>query len=435
MVSLFTSVLLSLCLFSSHILSNVNAKPKLGFTTDLIHRDSPKSPFYNPAETPSQRIRNAIHRSFNRVFHFTDLSEMDASLNSPQTDITPCGGEYLMNLSLGTPPSSIMAVADTGSDLIWTQCKPCDDCYTQVDPLFDPKASSTYKNVSCPSSQCSTLKGEAPCSTEDKTCSYVISYGDGSYTQGKVAVDTLTLGSTDNRPVQLKNIIIGCGHNNAVTFRNKSSGVVGLGGGPVSLIKQLGDSIDGKFSYCLVPENDQTSKINFGTNAVVSGPGTVSTPLVLKPAETFYYLTLNSISVGSKNMQTPNSDIKGNMVIDSGTTLTLLPVKYYFEIENAVASLINADKSKDERIGSSLCYNATADLNIPVITMHFEGADVKLYPYNSFFKVSDDLVCLAFGMSFSKNGIYGNVAQKNFLVGYDTVSKTMSFKPTDCAKM
>ncbi|KAG7531208.1 Aspartic peptidase domain superfamily [Arabidopsis suecica] len=212
-----------------------------------------------------------------------------------------------------------------------------------------------------------------------------MNYGDNSYSRGNVAVDTLTLGSTDNRPVQVKNIIIGCGHENAVTFRNKSSGIVGLGGGAISLIKQLGDSIEGKFSYCLVPENDQTSKISFGTNAVVSGPGTVSTPLVVKSPETFYFITLKSITVGSKNMPTPGSDIKGNMVIDSGTTLTLLPGKYYFQIESAVASLIDAERSKDERIGSSLCYNATADLKFPVITMHFDGADVKLDSYNSFF--------------------------------------------------
>ena len=102
MASLFTSLLLSLCLFSSPIFSNANAKPKLGFTADLIHRDSPKSPFYNPAETPSQRMRNAIHRSFNRASHFSNLFEKDASLNAPQTDITKYFGIYLMNVSLGS---------------------------------------------------------------------------------------------------------------------------------------------------------------------------------------------------------------------------------------------------------------------------------------------------------------------------------------------
>lgn len=440
MASLFSLVLLSLCLLSSPFLSNANAKSNLGFTADLIHRDSPKSPFYNAKETPSQRLRNAIHRSVNRVFHFTDLSEKDVSLNSPQSEITSNRGEYLMNVSLGTPPFPIMAIADTGSDLLWTQCKPCDDCYTQDDPLFDPKASSTYKLVSCSSSQCNALENQASCSTEDNTCSYSMSYGDHSYTKGDVAADTLTLGSTDNRSVQLKNIVIGCGHNNAGTFNKKGSGIIGLGGGVVSLVTQLGDSIDGKFSYCLVPlssENDPTSKINFGTNAVVSGTGVVSTPLISKSPETFYYLTLESISVGSKKIQYPGSDSgsgEGNIIIDSGTTLTLLPTEFYSELEDAVASSIDAERKQDPQGALSLCYSATSDLKVPVITIHFDGADVKLDSSNSFVQISQDLVCFAFRASPSL-AIYGNLSQMNFLVGYDTVSKKVLFKPTDCAKM
>ncbi|ESQ44507.1 hypothetical protein EUTSA_v10003479mg [Eutrema salsugineum] len=439
MASIFSTVLISLCILSSPFLSNANAHTKLGFTTDLIHRDSPKSPFYKPTETSSQRLRNAIRRSVNHVVHF---SSKDASVDSPQTEITSNRGEYLMNISLGTPPFPIMAIADTGSDLLWTQCKPCDDCYTQNDPLFDPKASSTYKDFSCSSSQCSALGNQASCSTEDNTCSYSMSYGDHSYTNGNVAADTLTLGSTNNRPVQLKNVIIGCGHNNNGTFNKEGSGIVGLGGGPVSLISQLGESIDGKFSYCLIPlssENGKTSNINFGTSAVVSGTGAVSTPLITKSRETFYYLTLASISVGSKNIKFPVSDPgsgegEGNIIIDSGTTLTMLPTTFYSELEDAVASSIDAERQNDPESPLSLCYSATANLKVPVITMHFDGADVKLDSSNSFVQLSEELVCFAFRGS-EDLAIYGNLSQMNFLVGYDTVSKTVSFKPADCAKM
>ncbi|VVB01557.1 unnamed protein product [Arabis nemorensis] len=439
MAPTFSSVLLCLCLLSSPFLSNANAHKKIGFTADLIHRDSPKSPFYNPTVTPSQRLRNAINRSVNRVIHFTNLYGQDASVNSPQTEITSNSGEYLMNVSLGTPPFPIMAIADTGSDLLWTQCKPCDDCYAQEDPLFDPKASSTYKDLSCSSSQCDALVREASCST-DNTCSYTMSYGDRSYTKGNVAADTLTLGSTNSRPMQLKNLIIGCGHSNAGTFNKKGSGIVGLGGGAVSLVSQLGDSIDGKFSYCLVPissKTDRTSKINFGTNAAVSGTGVVSTPLIKKSPDTYYYLTLESISVGSKKIQFPGSDSgtnEGNIIIDSGTTLTLLPTEFYSELEEEVASQIDVERQEDPQRVLSLCYSATADLKVPVITMHFDGADVKLDSSNAFVQLSEDLVCFAFRGNQDLS-IYGNLSQMNFLVGYDTVSQKVSFKPADCAKM
>ena len=85
MASIFFSVLLALSVLSSPFLRNANAHTKLGFSADLIHRDSPKSPFYNPTETSAQRLRNAVHRSVNRVVHF---NVKDESVNSPQTEMT-----------------------------------------------------------------------------------------------------------------------------------------------------------------------------------------------------------------------------------------------------------------------------------------------------------------------------------------------------------
>ncbi|KAJ6328972.1 hypothetical protein OIU77_010614 [Salix suchowensis] len=119
---------------------------RAGFTVDLIHRDSPLSPFYNSEETDLQRINNALRRSISRVHHF-DPAAAAASVSpkAAESDVTSNRGEYLMSLSVGTPPFKIMGIADTGSDLIWTQCKPCERCYKQVDPLFDPKSSKTYR--------------------------------------------------------------------------------------------------------------------------------------------------------------------------------------------------------------------------------------------------------------------------------------------------
>ncbi|KAL8500633.1 hypothetical protein ACS0TY_020277 [Phlomoides rotata] len=37
-------------------LSLVKSTPNIGFTTDLIHRDSPQSPSYNPSLTPFQPV-------------------------------------------------------------------------------------------------------------------------------------------------------------------------------------------------------------------------------------------------------------------------------------------------------------------------------------------------------------------------------------------
>ncbi|KAJ6320027.1 hypothetical protein OIU78_015424 [Salix suchowensis] len=232
---------------------------RAGFTVDLIHRDSPLSPFYNSEETDLQRINNALRRSISRVHHF-DPAAAAASVSpkAAESDVTSNRGEYLMSLSVGTPPFKIMGIADTGSDLIWTQCKPCERCYKQVDPLFDPKSSKTYRDFSCDARKCRLLE-QSSCS--GNICQYQYSYGDQSYTMGNVASDTITLDSTAGSPVSFPKTVIGCGQENGGTFSEKGSGIVGLGAGPLSLVSQMGSSVGGKFSYCLVPFSSRAGNL------------------------------------------------------------------------------------------------------------------------------------------------------------------------------
>ncbi|KAK3198310.1 hypothetical protein Dsin_021725 [Dipteronia sinensis] len=406
---------------------------KGGFSVELIHRDSPKSPFYNPQETPYQRVTKAVGRSVNNINRF---NRTHVSPNAAEADIISNVGEYLMNISIGTPPVEILAIADTGSDLVWTQCKPCSECFEQDAPLFDPKRSSTYRDVSCSSSQCSSLD-RTSCSPETKTCEYSVSYGDRSFSNGNLAVETVTLGSTNGRPVVLTRKVFGCGHNDGGTFDSKTSGIIGLGGGDVSLIRQMGSSIDGKFSYCLIPfgsETSNVSKLNFGSRAVVSGSGTVSTPLVAKQPSTFYFLTLESISVGEKAIPFEGSSFgssEGNIIIDSGTTLTILPEQYASELLAAISDSIDAEPVNDPQGFLDLCYEVTEDFRVPDVTVQFSGAEVKLRPINLFIGVSEGVVCCTF-KGLQDNAIYGNLHQMDFLVGYDTQEQTVSFKPTDC---
>ena len=67
------------------------------------------------------------------------------------------------------------------------------------------------------------------------------------------------------------------------------------------------------------------------------------------------------------------------------------------------------------------------------MTAHFTSADVKLQPLNIFIQVQEDLVCFSM-LPTQDLGIFGNLAQMNFLVGYDLKNNKVSFKPTDCSK-
>ncbi|KAI3967419.1 hypothetical protein MKX01_012229 [Papaver californicum] len=412
-----------------------------GFSVKLIHRDSPQSPFYNPLDNLSDRMQKAVHRSINRANHFKKLSSSAYSSISSNhdndtisTSLSAIGGEFVMNISLGTPPRNLFAVADTGSDLTWVQ----------FSPLFDPKTSSTYKDVPCASGTCERLVDDRKDTCEKNLCQYLVRYADGSNSTGNLAFETLTFDSTSGRSIQLPNIAFGCGHNTGGHFDEKRSGLVGLGGGELSLISQLGSNIGSKFSYCLVPYNNVSSKFNFGSNAVMTGTDVLSTPLIANPFQkTFYYLTLEGISVNvnrvpfrsnsSSTRDTEGFQEDNYIIIDSGTTYTLLPEEMYSEIESEVKKAINVERIVGPN-EFNLCYPFDDSMPFPDVTVHFADADIKLAVGNYFVSVARDVVCLSFFPSESLY-LYGNVAQINFLIEYAPEGKKVSFKPTDCTKM
>jgi len=247
--------------------------------------------------------------------------------------------------------------------------------------------------------------------------------------------------------VSFPKLVFGCGHSNYLVYNHPVDGIVGLGGGNGSLVTQLGTATGGKFSYCLVPLswNEKPSKLNFGANAVVAGRGTVSTPLIIKDPEdpkdpkTFYHLTLEAVSVGKTRVEfnsgsSPSAD-EGNIFIDSGTPLTHLPQDFYDKIEVAVVEQVKQVKlirRNCPHLSHGICYRATTvdGLGIPTVTFHFKGADVELNSGNTFVQVADGIICLSFRPA--EMSIFGNLAQINYLIGYDIQNAKLSFKPVDC---
>uniref|UniRef100_A0A7N0UJK8 Peptidase A1 domain-containing protein n=1 Tax=Kalanchoe fedtschenkoi TaxID=63787 RepID=A0A7N0UJK8_KALFE len=426
-------------------LAVLSAKPAhYGFTLNFIHRDSLKSPFNNSNHSPYARIHTSIARSIARANRLATHSQrfgLESNSDGLKSQILSNDGEYLMNVSIGSPPFPLLAIADTGSDLIWTQCKPCSDCYEQRAPIFDPGQSSTYRPVSCSAPECTTdASGFQPSCDEVDRCQYSVQYGDRSSSEGTVATETFTIGSSSGgESVNFPDVAFGCGFENQGTFSSAGSGIVGLGGGSSSLIGQLDKSIGGKFSYCLVTlssKGTKSSEISFGKNAVVNGDDVVSTPLVTKDPPTFYYLTLEAITVGEESIPfTDGSEFgetkeKGNIIIDYGTTLTVLPADFYSSVVAEVEKQVDGSRADDPSGQLSFCYDAEG-FKAPEMVMNFEGADVKLRDYNAWVMVADDVVCFAFRAA--NLGIYGNLAQMNFLVGYDKEARSVSFKPADCA--
>ena len=118
-----------------------------------------------------------------------------------------------------------------------------------------PDASSSYRNVLCGAKFCNELDFEArSCDARGfvKSCGYSYSYGDESFSDDHLATERIGIGSTNSSskpigPVYFQQVAFGCGTRNGGTFDESNSGIIGLGGGSVSLVSQLGPEISGKF--------------------------------------------------------------------------------------------------------------------------------------------------------------------------------------------
>ncbi|XP_054813522.1 aspartic proteinase CDR1-like [Prosopis cineraria] len=388
--------------------------------------------------THSERVQNAALSSISRANRFRQSHVAETS-ELVETDMIPIlDGAYLMKIFIGTPPVERWAIADTGSDLIWYQCLPCARCYRQNTPLFDPKNSSSYMPLSCGSDLCKALpkylvqvQVYPRCGTSNE-CTYFYAYLGRSYAMGELG--------DGGQAVSFPKTVFGCGHNNQLQGTSSVSiaGLVGLAQGGLSLVSQMG-SIGRKFSYCLPPFSENTiTKQRFGEETTISGNGVVysSTPLITKPGtlSSSYFLNLEGITVGQQKVSlTSQSD--GNIFIDSGTTLTMLPPSFYDQVEALVKQAIGADQFIVQNNQFKLCYtNANSIQNYPNFEVHFTGANLSLKTQNFFLFINDDVMCFAM-LPTDSNGIsiYGNVAQIYFEVEHNLDQKKISFAPVDCA--
>uniref|UniRef100_A0A7N0VL35 Peptidase A1 domain-containing protein n=1 Tax=Kalanchoe fedtschenkoi TaxID=63787 RepID=A0A7N0VL35_KALFE len=354
--------------------------------------------------------------------------------NSPTADIIRHTNEFFMKIRLGTPPVNIIAVADTGSDLTWTQCLPCTRCFPQHHPLFDTRASSSYGTIQCGSSRpCPPWNGIR---CLNGICHHDIHYVDGAHTRGLLSTEILRMDSTAYSTVQIPKYIFGCGMDNNGNIGEIGSGVIGLGAGPESIVTQLGHLSERKFSYCLMPLDlpGRVSHIHFGDRAAVRGPGTITVPLVPGRPGNFYHVTLEAFTVGRTRIPfigRSGAVEQGNIIIDSGMAITTLPRHFYAQIKQAVTMHTHAPEVPDPDELLELCFRKDRSLQLPSIVANFRGGNVPLKRFNVFVTLGT-VTCLTFGVSESHIN-YGSLIQQNFLVGFDQHARRVSFKPHQCS--
>ncbi|KAH8960043.1 hypothetical protein BDL97_06G109500 [Sphagnum fallax] len=399
-----------------------------------------------PPKSSVERFLEAVKRSHARrdaIARSMQSAPKSNSVKPSSIPVTTEGeGEYLTQIGLGTPKKTLTLILDTGSDLVWTQCLACQACYQQIDPIFNPAKSSTYKPVRCGLNLCQDLYiTNCPAAG----CQYLYEYGDGSSTIGNFATDTVTLGNASSIP----SLGFGCGHNQTGSFTG-ADGIVGFGQGPLSLISQLSNKgvISKRFSYCLVNMNSQNaSPLLLGDPAVTSAPpGVAYTPIQANPFyQTYYYLNLTGISVAGTPVKYPDGTFtidsttgSGGLIIDSGTTLTYLATDGYNAVIAAVKANLKYPLVSGSEYGLDLCFdigNATS-LVLPTIVFHFTGkVDVVLQIENLYVLVdtTGPIICLALAGNDGFS-IFGNIQQQDHLIVYDVNPQKfqIGFKSITC---
>lgn len=421
------------------------SEPATSFHVGLAHRDA----LHAGNSSGEELFKLRLDRDAARV---ATLATVAANRTRPKdfsssvvSGLAQGSGEYFTRLGIGTPPSYAFMVLDTGSDVAWLQCAPCRRCYSQTEPIFDPRRSRTYAAVPCAASLCRRLDTSG-CDTRRGACLYEVSYGDGSATMGDFSIETLTFRSG----ARLPRVALGCGHDNQGLFV-AASGLLGLGRGPLSLPSQAASRLSRRFSYCLIDRTSPSSKppsrsssLIFGASAVPrASTGVAYTPMIRNAKmDTFYYVDLVGISVGGARV--PGVELKldrtsgrGGVIVDSGTSVTRLARPAYEAVRDSFRA--GASELKAAPGGFSLfdtCYDLTGKsvVKVPTVTLHLAGgASVALPAENYLIPVdTKGTFCFAFAGTESGVSIIGNIQQQGFRVVFDAARSRIGFSPRGC---
>lgn len=441
--------------------------PPRSFRLELASVDASAADAANLTE--HELLRRAIQRSRYRLAGIGMARGEAASARKAvvaETPIMPAGGEYLVKLGIGTPPYKFTAAIDTASDLIWTQCQPCTGCYHQVDPMFNPRVSSTYAALPCSSDTCDELDVHRCGHDDDESCQYTYTYSGNATTEGTLAVDKLVIGED-----AFRGVAFGCSTSSTGGAPPpQASGVVGLGRGPLSLVSQLSVR---RFAYCLPPPASRIpGKLVLGADADAARNATnrIAVPMRRDPRyPSYYYLNLDGLLIGDRTMSLPPTTTttatatapapaptpspnatavavgdanRYGMIIDIASTITFLEASLYDELVNDLEVEIRLPRGTGSSLGLDLCFIlpdgvAFDRVYVPAVALAFDGRWLRLDKARLFAEDRESgMMCLMVGRAEAGSvSILGNFQQQNMQVLYNLRRGRVTFVQSPCGAL
>ncbi|TVU12132.1 hypothetical protein EJB05_45759, partial [Eragrostis curvula] len=388
--------------------------PGAGVVARLTHADAGRG-LARP-----ELVRRMAHRSRarrRRLLSTTDARPDPAVRARVLSGLGAGGGgsivtnEYLVHLSVGTPPRPVALTLDTGSDLVWTQCAPCRDCFDQAlrswtppRPPPTPRSPATRRGAArsrSPPAAAAAATGAASTPTTTAT-----SRSPSASSRPTASPSVLPTTAVIMPPRVVVAVPSAAATSTEACFQANETGIAGFGRGQLSLPSQLNVT---SFSYCFTSMFESTSSfVTLGgapaaalhSHAHVVGEFR-STPLLRNPSQpSLYFLSLKAISVGSTRVPVPEHRLRSaapTTIIDSGASITTLPEDVYEAVKAAFVAQVGmpplagaGGAGAVEGSALDLCFAlpVTAALlrrwgrrpavAVPALTLHLEGADWEL---------------------------------------------------------
>lgn len=362
------------------------------------------------------------------------------------TSIYGIQGEYVAAFLLGSDEVKNLLLIDTGSDLVWWQCGPCEEnkCYKQITPLYFPTNSKTFRRIDCSSRCLDDVYKTYECNPFNE-CVYDIKFTGGPRSKGFMADDVIAF-ILPHRPIRVS---FGCGKDQMVGRKNFSgdfSGVLGLGRivniGSYSLPSQFKADL---MSMCLPGfYSGKASTLSFHTTP---WPRITSAKLLTNHKHPlFYYVNLYKVFINDKVIPVHPSwwaltkEGGGGVLVDTGTIITRFPTDLYivfrYIFRSEVTDIPMVQQSSVKILDT--CYKADPDgpeLYFPVVKLYFGSVNSKnmlLLAKERVMVHFDGYYCLAFtGWNRSHSIIGGNQLQGIGLT-FDTSENTLSFDLDAC---
>uniref|UniRef100_A0ACD5T6R8 Uncharacterized protein n=1 Tax=Avena sativa TaxID=4498 RepID=A0ACD5T6R8_AVESA len=407
----------------------VTCSAAAGFRVELTHVDAKRG------YTAAERVQRAMASSRQRLASFAADVAAPVHWNTSQ---------YIAEYLIGTPPQRAEALIDTGSDLIWTQCTTClqkrGSCVKQGLPLYNASKSNTFHPVSCNDTLC--LANQEHTCAKDGSCNFGAFYGAGDAT-GSIGTEVFTFQNGS------ETLTFGCVNDLAITegSLDGSSGLIGLGRGPLSLVSQTRAT---KFSYCHTPylrsnaTTGASSHLFVGDSASLSGSSPVmSMSFVESPKEyPFYYVPLVGITVGNTRLSIPptvfalNKSGDGGVIVDSGSPTTALVDGAYDPLTEELKRQLNGSLIPPPAgSGVDLCVALVQEKTVPSMVFHFSGgADMVLPRENYWAPLDNSTSCMVMDHSGGFS-IIGNFQLQNKHMLYDLAKNQLSFQTVDCSSL